>query len=167
MTSKAGLIPVVKFLDKIGFTALFRQTIHHERKPNALYRLEDGVFLMLTGLIGGAFSLSKCALLWSGCGVLQRVAGWRQVPDETTLGRLFKSVGAREVSEMESFVHVLQRKMWRRATQSGTSHIERLKTLWIDVDTSVETVCGKQERRTIHLGKRIKPMGSARPVKRG
>ena len=145
MTSKAGLIPVVKFLDKIGFTALFRQTIHHERKPNALYRLEDGVFLMLTGLIGGAFSLSKCALLWSGCGVLQRVAGWRQVPDETTLGRLFKSVGAREVSEMESFVHVLRRKMWRRATQSGTSHIERLKTLWIDVDSSVKTVCGKQE----------------------
>jgi len=67
MTSKAGLIPVIKFLDKLGFTQRFQKTVGHERKNNAVYRLEDGVFLMLTGLIGGAFNLSKCALLWSSC----------------------------------------------------------------------------------------------------
>ena len=94
MTSKAGLIPVIKFLDMLGFAALlFRKTVHHERKDNAIYRLEEGVFLILTGLIGGAFSLSKCAILWSGCGVLQKVAGWLRIPDETTLGRLFKEGG--------------------------------------------------------------------------
>jgi hypothetical protein len=145
MTSKAGLIPVVKFLDKLGFDELFRKTIHHERKNNAVYRLEEGVFLILTGLIGGAFSISKCALLWSGCDVLQRVAGWLRVPDETTLGRLFKEVGARQMSEMETFVHVLRRKVWQRATRSGASQVNLLKTLWVDVDSSVKTVCGKQE----------------------
>ena len=145
MTSKAGLIPVVKFLDKLCFNELFRKTIHHDRKDNAVYRLEEGVFLILTGLIGGAFSISKCALLWSGCGVLQRVAGWLRVPDETTLGRLFKEVGARQISEMETFVHVLRRKVWKKATRSGTSQVNRLKTLWIDVDSSVKTVYGKQE----------------------
>ena len=92
MTSKAGLIPVIKFLDKLGFTQLFQKTVGHERKNNAVYRLEDGVFLILTGLIGGAFNISKCALLWSSCRVLQKAAGWFRIPDETTLGRLFKEV---------------------------------------------------------------------------
>ncbi len=145
MTSKAGLIPVIKFLDMLGFAALFRKTVHHERKDNAIYRLEEGVFLILTGLIGGAFSLSKCAILWSGCGVLQKVAGWLRIPDETTLGRLFKEVGERQVSEMETFVHVMRRKVWQRTTRSGTSKIGLLQTLWIDVDSSVKTVCGKQQ----------------------
>jgi len=71
MTSKAGLIPVIKFLDKLRFTQLFQKTVNHQRKDNAVYRLDDGVFLILTGLIGGAFNISKCTLLWSSC-----YAGW-------------------------------------------------------------------------------------------
>lgn len=145
MTSKAGLIPVVKFLDKLGFNKLFRKTVIHERGDNAVYHLEDAVFLILTGLIGGAFSISKCAYMWSGCHVLQRVAGWLRIPDETTLGRLFKEVGARQISEMETFVHVLRRKIWQKTTRAGTSKVDLLKTLWIDVDSTVKTVYGKQE----------------------
>ncbi len=108
MTSKAGLIPVIKSLDKLGFTQLFRRTIDHKRNDNAVYRLDDGVFLILTGLIGGAFSISKCGLLWSNCRVLQRAAGGLRVPDEATLGRLFKEVSARHISEMETLVRVLR-----------------------------------------------------------
>jgi len=145
MTSNAGLIPVVKFLDKLGFNTLFRKTVIHERGDNAFYQLEDAVFLILTGLIGGAFSISKCAFMWSGCNVLQRVAGWLRIPNETTLGRLFKEVGARQISEMETFVHVLRRKIWRRTTRAGTSKIDLFKTIWIDVDSSVKTVYGTQE----------------------
>jgi len=145
MTSKAGLIPVVKFLDKLGFGKLFHTTVQHERKDNAVYSLEDGVFLILTGLIGGAFSISKCTTLWSGCSVLQKIAGWLRIPDETTLGRLFKEVRERQVSEMETFVHVLRRKVWQGVTRSGTHKVNLLQTLWIDVDSSVKTVCGKQE----------------------
>ncbi|CAD7855372.1 MAG: hypothetical protein, partial [Olavius algarvensis Gamma 1 endosymbiont] len=32
-----------------------------------------------------------CLVLWSD-GVLQRVAGWVRIPDESTVGRLFKEV---------------------------------------------------------------------------
>ncbi|MCF6353689.1 MAG: IS1380 family transposase, partial [Candidatus Polarisedimenticolaceae bacterium] len=31
MTSKAGLIPVVKFLEKLGFNKLFQNTVKHKR----------------------------------------------------------------------------------------------------------------------------------------
>jgi len=46
---------------------------------------------------------------------------------------------------METFVHVLRRKIWQRVTRSGISKVNLLQTLWIDVDSSVKTVCGKQE----------------------
>jgi len=145
MTSKAGLIPVIKFLDKLGFTQLFQKTVGHERKDNAVYRLEDGVFLILTGLIGGAFNISKCALLWSGCRVLQKTAGWLRIPDETTLGRLFKEVSARHINELENLVHVLRKAVWEKALRTGTCKVAGLQTLWIDVDSSVKTAFGKQE----------------------
>ncbi len=145
MTSKAGLIPVIKFLDKLRFNQLFQKTVDHERKDNAVYRLEDGVFLILTGLIGGAFNISKCALLWSGCSVLQKTAGWLRIPDETTLGRLFKEISMRHISEMETLVHTLRKTVWQNALRAGTSKVAVLQRLWIDVDSSVKTVYGKQE----------------------
>ena len=128
MTSMAGLIPVIKFLDTLGFGMLFQKKVPHDRSNNAVYSLEDGVFLILTGLIGGAFSIRKCALLWSGNNVLQRAAGWLRIPDETTLGRLFKEIGARQVSEMEDFVHALRRKVWHKSSRSGSSKIGLLQT---------------------------------------
>ncbi len=59
LTSQAGLIPVVKFLEKLGFKELFDEHVSHQRAENAQYRLADGVFMILTGFIGGAFSLTK------------------------------------------------------------------------------------------------------------
>ena len=145
MSSKAGLIPVIKFLDKLGFRELFQQTVHHGRGHNAVYTLEDSVFLIVVGLIGGAYSLSKCVFLCASCRVLQRVSGWLRIPDETTLGRVFKEVGERQVSELETLVHRMRTEVWQRVTRAGTSQIGVLPTLWIDVDSSVKTVYGKQQ----------------------
>ncbi len=104
-----------------------------------------GVFLVLTGLTGGAFNISKCALPWSSCSVLQKTAGWSRVPDETTFGRLFKETNMRHISELETLVHTLRKTVWQKARLAETSQIATLQTLWIDVDSSAKTVCGKQE----------------------
>ncbi len=64
LTSQAGLIPVIKFLDKLGFNGLFNRHVHHQRAKNAYYSLADGVFLMMIGLIGSAFSIGSV----SSCG---------------------------------------------------------------------------------------------------
>ena len=145
MTSKAGLIPVIKFLDKLGFNQLFQKTIRHQRAQNATYQLEDAIFLVLTGCIGGAFNISKCALLWSSCQVLQKVAGWLRIPDETTLGRLFKEVSDRHISELETFVHSFRRRVWQKAQRLNNAKILTLNLLWIDADSTVKTTYGKQE----------------------
>jgi len=119
MTSQAGLIPVIQFLDKLGFRELFQQTVHHDRRHNAVYTLEDSVFLIVVGLIGGAYSLSKCVFLCASCRVLQRVSGWLRSPDETTLGRVFKEVG-----ELETLVHRM------RAKSLATRHAGRDQSDW-------------------------------------
>jgi hypothetical protein len=84
LTSQAGLIPVIKCLDALGFSGLFGSQVHHQRADNAQYQLVDAVFLVLVGLLGGGRSISQCVVLWSD-GVLQCVAGWLRLPDESTL----------------------------------------------------------------------------------
>jgi len=53
LTSQAGLIPVIKFLHRIGFDKTLNQTVSHQRGDNADYQLADGTFLALVGMIGG------------------------------------------------------------------------------------------------------------------
>jgi hypothetical protein len=144
LTSQAGLIPVIKFLDTLGFGGLFDRHVHHERQPNAYYQLVDGAFLVLIGLMGGARSIRQCVALWSD-GVLQRVAGWVRIPDESTVGRLFKGVRERHVNELEGLVHALRQRVWQRALRAGTSRIAVLCRKWVDVDSTVKTVYGRQQ----------------------
>ena len=144
LTSQGGLVPVIQFLSHLGFSALFRQQVSHERSANAVYSLVDGALLVMIGLIGGARSLSQCVALWSDQ-VLQRLAGWPRVPDETTLGRLFKEVRDRHVSELETLNHVLRQRVWARAARTGRSRIGVLTQKWIDADSTVKTVYGRQE----------------------
>ena len=144
LTSQAGLIPVIKFLDGLGFSGLFHQVVRHGRQPNARYLLGEAVFLVLIGLAGGARSLSQCLVLWSD-GVLQRVAGWVRIPDESTVGRLFKEVSERHISELENLVHEARKRVWGRALRAGTSRSAIQCQRWVDVDSRVKTVYGRQE----------------------
>jgi hypothetical protein len=144
LTSQAGLIPVIKFLDALGFSGLFGSQVHHQRADNAQYQLVDAVFLVLVGLMGGARSISQCVVLWSD-GVLQRVAGWLRIPDESTLGRLFKEVTERHISELETLVHAVRNRVWARALRAGRSRIALQCQKWVDADSSVKTVYGRQQ----------------------
>jgi hypothetical protein len=142
LTSQGGLAPVIQFLSHLGFSALFRQQVSHERSANAVYSLVDGALLVMIGLIGGARRLSQCVALWSDQ-VLRRLAGWPRVPDETALGRLFKEVRERHVSELETLNHVLRQRVWARAAQTGRSRIGVLTQKWLDADSTVKTVYGR------------------------
>ena len=144
MSSQAGLVPVVKFLDALGFGGLFGHHVEHTRAANALYQLGDAAFLVVVGLIGGARSLSQCMALWSD-EVLRRVAGWQRLPDQSTLGRVFKEVRERHVSGLETLVHALRQRVWARALRAGRSHLATQCQKWIDADSTVKTVYGRQQ----------------------
>jgi hypothetical protein len=134
----------VKFLQRIGFEKTVNQTVPHQRGDNADYQLADGIFLTLVGMIGGAGSLAKLCGVWSDS-VLRKIAGWTKVPVDTTIGRLFKEVTEKQISQFESLNHRLRGQIWRLANRAGVSKVGLNRVQWVDIDSSVDSVCGSQE----------------------
>jgi hypothetical protein len=147
LTSQAGLIPVIKFLQRIGFDKTLNQTVPHQRGDNADYQLADGAFIVLVGLIGGASSIAKLCGVWSDS-ALRKIAGWVKFPVETTIGRLFKEVTEKEISQFESLNHRLRGQIWRMANRAGVSKVGLNRVQWVDIDSTVDSVCGAQEGAT-------------------
>ena len=144
LTSQAGLIPVVKYLQRIGFEKIVSQDVPHQRGDNADYQLTDVILLTLVGIIGGATSIAKLCGVWSDS-VLRDLAGWTKLPVDTTIGRLFKEVTERQISQLESVNHRLRGQIWRRSNRAGLSKVGLNPVQWIDVDSTVDSVCGTQE----------------------
>ena len=107
LTSQAGLIPVVKYLDRIGFEKTVKRGVMHSRGDNADYHLSDAVLLTLVGMIGGATSMAKVTTVWADS-VLRKVAGWVKVPVETTILRIFKELSDAQISQFEALTHTLR-----------------------------------------------------------
>ncbi|KOR29301.1 transposase [Achromatium sp. WMS3] len=144
LTKQGGVVPVIKFLDKIKFHNIFNSIVHHERPPKSEYQLSDVVFLVLIGQIVGGTNMAQCLVTWTDV-VLRRTAGWIRIPDPTTVGRIFKELKERHINEMESLVHKMRQQIWEYAFNTGVSHVARLCVQWIDVDSTVKTVYGHQE----------------------
>ncbi|VFN05756.1 MAG: Transposase DDE domain group 1 [Candidatus Kentron sp. G] len=109
-----------------------------------MYQLSDAMYITVLGFIAGAGSLLKVAAVWSD-GVLRRIAGWIRIPDDTSLGRIFKEVNAEQISLMEALQHRLRSALWKDALRAGTSKVAALREMWIDADSTVDTVFGHQE----------------------
>ena len=144
MTSQVGLIPVVKYLDRIGFEKTVNRSVAHTRGDNADYHLSDAVLLTLVGMIGGATSMAKVTTVWADS-ALRKVAGWIKVPVATTIFRIFKEVSEEQISQFEALTHTLRGQHWRRLLRSGKSKTGIQPVQLIDVDSTVNTVCGRQE----------------------
>lgn len=61
-----------------------------------------------------------------------------------TISRLFKEVGERQVSQLETPDHRLRARIWCQAQRDGVSRVG-LPTQWVDIDSTVDSVCGHQE----------------------
>lgn len=144
LTSQAGLIPVVKYLDRIGFEKMVNRDIEHPRGDNADYHLSDVVLLTLVGMIGGATSMAKVTTVWADS-VLRKIAGWVKIPVETTVLRIFKELSDAQINQFEALTHTLRGQHWRRLLRSGKSKVGIQPVQWVDVDSTVDTVCGRQE----------------------
>ena len=144
LTSQAGLIPVVKFLDGIGFEKIVSQNVPHQRGDNAEYQLSNIIFMSLIGIVAGASSIAKLWAVWSDS-VLRKISGWIKLPVETTISRIFKELNEKQINQLETVNHILRGQIWRKANRSGTSRVGLNPIQWIDIDSTVDPVCGTQE----------------------
>ncbi|MCI0655292.1 MAG: hypothetical protein L0Y39_12590 [Methylococcaceae bacterium] len=111
LTSQAGLIPVLKYLQRIGFEQAVGETVAPRRGDNADYQPTDVILLTVVGMIGGATSLVKVCAVWSD-GVSRKIGGWFKLPVQTTISHIFKEVGERQISQLESLTHKLCGIIW-------------------------------------------------------
>jgi hypothetical protein len=144
LTTQAGLIPVVKFLQKQDIKSIILETLEHARGSNALYDAFDAIFICIIGIVGGARSMSGIITVWADV-VLCRIAGWIRIPHETTLSRLIRTFHYRNVNNLEIVVHKMRGRIWKKALRNGTSMVRACSCHIIDVDSTVKTVYGNQE----------------------
>ena len=112
LTRQAGLIPVLKFHERVGLAGLLDKAVAQCRGASAVYTLGDAMLLTIVGLIGGARSLRQVVRLWSD-EVLRSCSGWLRIPDDSTLGRLFKQVRLGQIVQLETVGHQVRRRVWR------------------------------------------------------
>jgi hypothetical protein len=127
----------------MDFENIIRQAVPHRRGNNADYQLVDMMLHVVVGMIGGASSIAKLCAVWSD-GVLRELAGWVKLPVETTISRLFKEVTERQVSLLEAVNHKLRGRVWKQAQRAGVSKVGLSPNQWIDIDSTVDSVCGTQ-----------------------
>ena len=144
-TAQAGLIPVVKFLQRCGVEKLIQGTVTYEREGNnAVYDIVDIVMLTIVGMIGGASGVSGIVIVWADP-VLAGIAGWSRIPDNSTLGRLYRNFTYQHIIQMETLSHRIRKAVWLQSQGAGTSRLRCRQCKWIDMDSTVKTVYGTQE----------------------
>ncbi len=60
-----------------------------KRGANAQYQIVDAMHMIVMGLIAGATSMMQIVKVWAD-EVLMKIAGWKEIPVNTTIGRILK-----------------------------------------------------------------------------
>jgi len=140
ITSRGGLISVIHFMNTLGYGSLFKNESTFTRGANAQYSLYDIVMFSAIGYISGISTLFGTSIIWKDR-VLRKISGYTAAADETTIGRVFGKLRAVHIAEFENFIHQLRKKVWAK---SNTLQ-DITQKLWIDADSTVTTVKGRQE----------------------
>jgi hypothetical protein len=144
LTVHGGMLPVINFMGRLNFWSAVKKAVNKERGANALYEVADVVEMVIIGVISGATSLMQVVKVCSD-EVLKQMAGWKDVPVDSTLGRIMKTLSFIEVVGLEGLAHRLRGRVWKAYIRSGKKLMSALNVMWVDVDSEVEGVCGNQE----------------------
>ncbi|NUO10279.1 MAG: IS1380 family transposase [Candidatus Brocadia sp.] len=163
LTVHAGLLPVLTFMEKLLFRKRVQEAVHKERGANAQYQVVDAVEMIVIGLIAGATSMVQIVKAWAD-EVLKKMAGWKEVPVDTTVGRILKLVTQGDIVELTGIIHRFRGQVWKRAVRSGHKLRSALGDMWIDVDSTVDGVYGNQQGADVGYNSRKKGQKSYRPL---
>lgn len=144
LTIYGGLLPVLNFMKALKFREKVRKEVGIDRSENAKYEMVDAIEMIVIGLMAGATAMEHMVAIWNDK-VLQRISGWEAVPVATTLSRIIKLATPSDIIGIAGLVHHFRGRVWKRAVRSGHKLRSALVEMWVDVDSTVEGVCGNQE----------------------
>jgi hypothetical protein len=145
MTVNAGLVPVLRFMDALSLDTMISVMVSTpDRAANAEYSFSDVVQMTVCAQIAGATAMEHVSKICSD-EIISRCAGWENVPHATSVGRIIKSVRERNITELEALVPRLRDKVWKRMVRNGHTLACAMTDMIIDMDSTVQGVCGHQE----------------------
>ena len=144
LTSQAGLIPAFRFLNRLGLFDILGKRVNSQRGSNATFQLSDVIMMVTTGILAGARSLMKVCTVWQDQTLLA-CTRFQRIPCDSQFGRILKLFSFASVVELETTVHEMRERVWKKALRSGTSTVYALKQITIDLDSTVKTCFGFQE----------------------
>ncbi len=159
----AGLLPVLTFMGKLLFRQRVQETVRKERGANARYQMVDGVQMVVVGLIAGATSMVQVVKVWSD-EVLKKIPGWKEIPVDSTIGRIMKLVSPGDIVELTGIIHRFRGQVWKRAVRSGHKLRSALSDMWIDVDSTVDGVYGDQQGAEVGYNPKKKGQKAYHPM---
>ena len=89
LTGNAGLVHLGQFAKKLDLRRMLEQGISLVRGRTAQLSVADGIIMLAMGVVAGAKHMSHLAVLRTDA-VIRALFKWKNFPDDTTFGRLFK-----------------------------------------------------------------------------
>src|SRR5574337_700289 len=163
LTVHAGLLAVVTFMEKLLLRKRIQEVVSKERGANARYQIVDAMKMVVIGLIAGATSMVQIVKVWAD-EVQMKMAGWRAIPVDTTIGRIMKLVTQGDIVELTGIIHRFRGQVWKRVVRSGHKLRSALSDMWIDVDSTTEGVYGNQQGAEVGYNPKKKGQKSYHPV---
>jgi len=135
LTGNAGLSLLGRFAKKLNLHKLLDQHISIERGENATYQVSDAVLMLVFGVLAGAKHISHLALLRSDK-PFRKLFKWKQFPDASTFGRIFKLFTFKHCKELAEVEDIVRRKVWSK---------KYFGKVTLELDSTVRPVFGSQE----------------------
>ena len=143
-TTQSGIIAMCKYLERIGFKQLFNKELKKPNNPNSKYSYCEVFMLTILSIAAGAESMEGIVYIGQDS-VLRKILSWIYIPCATTLSRIYKRFKIQDIYNLESLNHSLRNLIWKKYIRRKGSLYNQEERTYIDIDSTVITVYGKQE----------------------
>jgi hypothetical protein len=135
LTSRAGLIPMGRFIDKLGIEGAVDRAVSIIRGANAHYGLGMILKAIVLGVVSGSRHLSDVVRLGAD-EALMKSLGWDRFPVVSTITRVLERFEFRTCIELGEIQKKVRQKVWDR---------KWFGRITLDLDSSSKSAYGRQE----------------------
>lgn len=135
LTSRAGLIPIGRFMDKLGIEGIIDRTVSIVRGSNADYSVGMIFKAIVLGVVSGSRHLSDVVRLGMD-EALMKTQGWETFPVVSTITRVLEHFNYGHCVEMSDAQQRVRKSVWDRKWYGRVN---------LDLDSSAKSAYGHQE----------------------
>jgi len=135
LTSRAGLVPLLKFTNKIGLEETIEKQVDLNRGQNSLYPVGMVFKILVTGIVSGCRHLSHLTSLENDP-VVMKAAGWQRFPVVSTITRILERFNFGNCVELARAESILRQKVWNHKWFARVN---------LDLDSSAKSAFGHQQ----------------------